>query len=272
MFNPSPWRQNQPQNQNVIMIDSDSDENDDEGGAGQMPVEFAGAAGQHPQPGMAELNRRYNIPPHEPNPHNQHRHSHGPSSLTYQPPLSHEQEKKLRSRLREERHAALCVLMDRELLTIQALAAQETLPQTRRRFLSKLLAPEDPDVAAAIRADQFTVTVPRPLSASTHPGSSVDHSSSYAQVTTVSRRLVDVCETGDGGWYQDEGDGSGGGSGSNLSSPASSAKIRGRGTPERTRAKGRVPSGRHTGYQARERRRRWSGAERQDHGVSMMPP
>jgi hypothetical protein len=32
---------------------------------------------------------------------------------------------KLRSRLREERHAALCVLMDRELLTIQALAAQE---------------------------------------------------------------------------------------------------------------------------------------------------
>jgi hypothetical protein len=39
---------------------------------------------------------------------------------------------KLRSRLREERHAALCVLMDRELLTIQALAAQEVcLPNSR---------------------------------------------------------------------------------------------------------------------------------------------
>lgn len=36
-----------------------------------------------------------------------------------------EQEKKVRSRLREERHAALCVLMDRELLTMQALVAQE---------------------------------------------------------------------------------------------------------------------------------------------------
>jgi hypothetical protein len=36
-----------------------------------------------------------------------------------------EQEKKVRSRLREERHAALCVLMDRELLTMQSLAAQE---------------------------------------------------------------------------------------------------------------------------------------------------
>ncbi|KAJ0422752.1 hypothetical protein BJY00DRAFT_279372 [Aspergillus carlsbadensis] len=39
---------------------------------------------------------------------------------------------KLRSRLREERHAALCVLMDRELLTIQALAAQEVCPRNAR--------------------------------------------------------------------------------------------------------------------------------------------
>jgi hypothetical protein len=36
-----------------------------------------------------------------------------------------EQEKKVRSRLREERHAALCVLLDRELLTLQALTNQE---------------------------------------------------------------------------------------------------------------------------------------------------
>jgi hypothetical protein len=39
-----------------------------------------------------------------------------------------EQEKKVRSRLREERHAALCVLLDRELLTLQALANQEVHP------------------------------------------------------------------------------------------------------------------------------------------------
>lgn len=36
-----------------------------------------------------------------------------------------DQERQIRTRLREDRHAALCVLLDRELLTIQALAHQE---------------------------------------------------------------------------------------------------------------------------------------------------
>lgn len=63
-----------------------------------------------------------------------HNHAHRPQHQQPQPrqaPLytsTLEQEKKVRSRLREERHAALCVLMDRELLTIQALAAQEVTP------------------------------------------------------------------------------------------------------------------------------------------------
>lgn len=35
------------------------------------------------------------------------------------------QEKKVRSKLREERHTAQCVLMDRELLMVHALAAHE---------------------------------------------------------------------------------------------------------------------------------------------------
>lgn len=50
-----------------------------------------------------------------------------------------EQEKKVRSRLREERHAALCVLMDRELLTMQALAAQEVSRCILSQFISLLL-------------------------------------------------------------------------------------------------------------------------------------
>ena len=57
-----------------------------------------------------------------------HRHRHHPHHHPHQHGTYHtsiEQEKKVRCRLREERHAALCVLMDRELLTIQALAAQE---------------------------------------------------------------------------------------------------------------------------------------------------
>lgn len=51
-----------------------------------------------------------------------------PDHIRGSPSIYHtsiEQEKKVRSRLREERHAALSVLMDRELLMVQALAAQE---------------------------------------------------------------------------------------------------------------------------------------------------
>jgi hypothetical protein len=106
-------------------------------------------------------------------------------------------------------------------------------------------------------------------SAHTTSGSSIDG------VVAVSRGIVDVCETDDSGWYRDN-DGGGGGSGSAVSSPGALGKVRGKGvgTPERTRGKGRVSSGRHSGHQGqtRERRRRWSGAERQDYGVTMMPP
>ncbi|KAL2788926.1 hypothetical protein BJX66DRAFT_339742 [Aspergillus keveii] len=286
MFNPSPWRYNQPppqpQPQNTIVIDSESDEDDDDD-IQHMPIEFtAGGNGQQPQHiGFTGLGRRPPLHPHAPSYSHSRSHSHlshvpGPSSLTYPPPLSHEQEMKLRSRLREERHAALCVLMDRELLTIQALAAQETLPQTRRRFLTKLLSPDDPDTAAALRADQVLIPMSstpfaRASSSSAHTtsGSSIDG------VVAVSRGIVDVCETDDSGWYRDN-DGGGGGSGSAVSSPGALGKVRGKGagTPERTRGKGRISSGRHSGHQGqtRERRRRWSGAERQDYGVTMMPP
>ncbi|KAL4918184.1 hypothetical protein BDW62DRAFT_182002 [Aspergillus aurantiobrunneus] len=203
---------------------------------------------------MAAYNRRQRGPGHR------------PSTLTpaYTTSLPIEQEKKIRSRLREERHAALCVLMDRELLTIQALAAQETLPQTRRRFLSNLLSPSDPSTAASIRADQFTIQ--RPVSAS------ASLPSANTEPMVVSRGVVDVCESDDAGWYKPDAESALGGPSS--SSPASSVKTKGKGTagtvtgtPEKkSRAKGRVSSGRHQ-QQTRERRRRWSGAERQDYGA-----
>ncbi|RAK93086.1 hypothetical protein BO79DRAFT_137721 [Aspergillus costaricaensis CBS 115574] len=102
-----------------------------------------------------------------------------------------DQERQIRTRLREDRHAALCVLLDRELLTIQALAHQETLPQARRRFLSRLLAPQDPEAAASIRADRFTVQ---------HPSTSSIASSSSTVAMIVPRQVVDVYETDDAGW------------------------------------------------------------------------
>ncbi|RAK97184.1 uncharacterized protein BO80DRAFT_504867 [Aspergillus ibericus CBS 121593] len=177
----------------------------------------------------------------------------GPS--LYQATL--DQERRMRTRLREERHAALCVLLDRELLTIQALAAQETLPQSRRRFLARLLAPEDPESAASIRADRFTVQHPAGASGS---GSLL----SSATAMIVPRRVVDVYETDDAGWRKPERGGRGGErSAAMQSSPASvgsgsvsSAKMKGRmGTPDRV---GRGTKGRglqSSSYRERERER-----------------
>jgi hypothetical protein len=89
----------------------------------------------------------------------------------------------------------------------------------------------------------------------------------------VSRSIVDVCETDDSGWYKPEPDLASesvmaASSPSAASSPMSGPKIKGRATPERSRAGRRVSSGRQQ-QQTRERRRRWSGAERQDYGAGL---
>ncbi|KAI3002462.1 hypothetical protein CBS147346_5933 [Aspergillus niger] len=150
-------------------LDDDDDDDDDD-----MQVEYSL---QSSRPHSGIMGYTY---PTTPTPHL------GPT--LYQTTL--DQERQIRTRLREDRHAALCVLLDRELLTIQALAHQETLPQTRRRFLSRLLAPEDPESAASIRADRFTVQ---------HPStSSIASSSTVAMI--VPRQVVDVHETDDAGW------------------------------------------------------------------------
>ncbi|KAF9893763.1 hypothetical protein FE257_009933 [Aspergillus nanangensis] len=237
----------------IVIDDDDSDEEEDE----DMELDYSSGASRQPPIQHPQQEPRYNQPRQPTRPHL-------PNYTT-----TIEQEKKVRSRLREERHAALCVLTDRELLTIQALAAQETLPQARRRFLAKLMAPEDPDIAASIRADRFTV----------------QHMSE-----TVQRKVVDVCETGDEGWRRPttgDGLGSGGAGGSGMmlssSSPAgrsqrgggakgtsSSASL----TPEKGRSgnsgggRARASASRSQQYRERERRRRWSGAERDESGVS----
>ncbi|EAW18755.1 uncharacterized protein NFIA_087110 [Aspergillus fischeri NRRL 181] len=226
-----------------IVIEDDDEDN------GGMQVDYAAA--QHPQ-------------------HSFMAYGHNASSARMPSPgypawhTTLEQEKKVRSRLREERHAALCVLLDRELLILQALANQETLPQARRRFLSKLLAPGDPEEAAKIRADRFIIQ---------HPSTTASSSSSSSSVPlTVSRGIVDVHETDDGGWRRPDA-GSGSGPGSAVSSPASASKKKGKETPDRARSKAKVSASRQQQQQRereRERRRRWSGAERDDPGSPSM--
>ncbi|KAF4287174.1 hypothetical protein KXW98_006816 [Aspergillus fumigatus] len=245
------------------------DDNEDNGG---MQVDYAPA--QHPQHSFMAYGRVHPIPipttTQEPSisvsgPRLTKSTGHNASSARMPSPgypawhTTHEQEKKVRSRLREERHAALCVLLDRELLTLQALATQETLPQARRRFLSKLLAPGDPEEAAKIRADRFIIQ---------HPSTTASSSSSSSVPLTVSRGLVDVHETDDGGWRRPD---AGSGPGSAVSSPASGSKKRGKETPDRARSKVKVSVSRQQQQQReRERRRRWSGAERDEPGSPSM--
>lgn len=114
------------------------DDNEDNGG---MQVDYAPA--QHPQHSFMAYGRVHPIPipttTQEPSisvsgPRLTKSTGHNASSARMPSPgypawhTTHEQEKKVRSRLREERHAALCVLLDRELLTLQALATQEVHP------------------------------------------------------------------------------------------------------------------------------------------------
>lgn len=144
MFNPnhpfSPWQTNHPrvqdqyQPQTPIIIDSDSDE--------ERPRPQSGMAAYssmsfHRTEHLGNSYKVADVYSFLPGRHHGFGHDPGPGpgpgsgsgprqslSPAYTP-LPVEQEKRIRSRLREERHAALCVLMDRELLTVQALAAQE---------------------------------------------------------------------------------------------------------------------------------------------------
>ena len=139
----------------------------------------------------------------------------------------------------------LSTLIDSKMNPFALLTAIQTLPQARRRFTSKLMAPEDPADAAAIRADRYTILLPSNTASSTGTGSSTSSGpASKAQHVTVPRSVVDVHETGDAGWVRREGSASEGGVGSATPSPLSKGKNR---TPS--------GGGRMTGSPSQQRRR-----------------
>ncbi|KAJ5973013.1 uncharacterized protein N7479_002931 [Penicillium vulpinum] len=80
----------------------------------------------------------------------------GPDGMT-EPQTAFEKDARTRSHLRDEKHAALAVLMDSELLVTYALASRETIPQTRRRFLARYLAPNDPEKAEELYDPRFYI-------------------------------------------------------------------------------------------------------------------
>ncbi|KAJ5437556.1 hypothetical protein N7445_006100 [Penicillium cf. griseofulvum] len=80
----------------------------------------------------------------------------GPDGII-EPQTAFEKDARTRSHLRDEKHAALAVLMDNELLVTYALASRETIPQTRRRFMARYLAPNDPVKAEELYDPRFYV-------------------------------------------------------------------------------------------------------------------
>ncbi|KAJ5822531.1 hypothetical protein N7447_004871 [Penicillium robsamsonii] len=80
----------------------------------------------------------------------------GPDGTT-EPQTAFEKDARTRSHLCDEKHAALAVLMDNELLVTYALASRETIPQTRRRFLARYLAPNDPEKAEELYDPRFYI-------------------------------------------------------------------------------------------------------------------
>ena len=152
----------------------------------------------------------------------------------------------------------LSTLIDSKMNPFALLTAIQTLPQARRRFTSKLMAPEDPADAAAIRADRYTILLPNNTTTTTTTGTgtgtgttssgsgsgSGSGPASNAQHVTVPRSVVDVHETGDAGWVRREGSASEGGVGSATPSPLSKGKNR---TPS--------GGGRMTGSPSQQRRR-----------------
>lgn len=144
---------------------------------------------------------------------------------------------------------------------------KKTLPQARRRFLSKLMAPEDADIAASIRADRFTIqpSTPNPSSGApkrhrpcspSAPQSQSFVTSSVAAPVTVHRKIVDAYGVDDDGWRRPDpvfpsGSRSSGRNSSGSASPApSSSGVSARrevASASATPTKGRAVSGSGSG-------------------------
>jgi hypothetical protein len=181
----------------------------------------------------------------------------GPDN-SVQTPTEFERDLRSRSHLRDEKHAALSVLLDRELLVTYALAAREvrtnfnhrlqfdirhrypfhvisslfqpgesdlkpkvtrnqTIPQTRRRFLAKMLCPNDPVKAEELYAPRIYLPAETPA----------------GEASLVRGRFYDIIDNDDSGWHNPMAKRASKGSRSASASASRSASGSGNNTPRR---------------------------------------
>lgn len=102
----------------------------------------------------------------------------------------------------------------------------KSIPQTRRKYLSRLLAPEDSDAEREIRGDMFVLQFP-------------DETGEIMPMA-VRRGIVDVHEDGDGGWIRRADSGSRSASGSRSRKSGSLTPERAKGSRSGDAGKRRV--------------------------------
>ncbi|EFW17520.1 hypothetical protein D8B26_000223 [Coccidioides posadasii str. Silveira] len=175
------------------------------------------------------------------------RHGHMPPNNL--PIYGHPEDIRESSETRERRHAAISILNDPELLMFHALSSNESIPQTRRRFLHHLIGITPPttrpfairDLSRYRSEDSHHVYVRRQPQSSSHDhhgsGSNRSGYTAYEQAPT----MIDIIEI-NGGWETDaEGEGAANKS-RNGSSTCGSARSGGGASPGpsgRVKGKGR---------------------------------
>jgi len=135
------------------------------------------------------------------------------------PPLTGDT--KLKSQIRERRHAALSVLTDPELLMIHAVRNNETIPQTRHRFQHHLIGVNNPNNYAiafslhdnlhqSFSCDPPSVATSTVGSSSSlhgprmsYPDAKAGECDRVSEKTKLSPRVIDIIEVGDG-WAREE--------------------------------------------------------------------
>lgn len=204
------------------------------------------------------------------------------SQKTKTNPLAYTQRLRMRNHTREVKHTAHCILASRELLMLHALASNESVPRTRRRFLAQIIEPDNPKAALELALDRK----------SNRGGESTVKGREQAPIGAIhggaeGGNVLDVVEVGDTQWELGFRRRNSNNASAALSparqSPGASSRKRGK---EKARAtdqgpeNGEIyghgrearfassisPSSRERRERERERRRRWSGAER-DRGV-----
>lgn len=144
--------------------------------------------------------------------HHQHHHyqpatstANNPSSSTTTPHISTDKRKRTTHRAHETIHISNTILSSKELLLLHSLAANESVPRTRRRFMAQVIEPDDPLQAAKLLWDHS-------VSSSVGGGATAVGGLQFA-----AGNIVDVVETDDrNGWERlrvRKSTGSGGGGG-----------------------------------------------------------